>query len=101
MLYDLHWLPDGSGLLYSTVTLMRDAGNIFHYDFKTKQTRKVTQLENEFTHSFTISPDGTWIVYERSKTHEDVTADLWIVKIDGSGSRLLVRNAMRPSWGKP
>ena len=101
LLYDLHWLPDGSGLLYSTVTLMRDAGNIFHYDFKTKQTTKVTQLENEFAKSFTISPDGLWIIYERSKTHEDdSTADLWMVKIDGSGSRLLVRNGMRPSWGK-
>jgi len=101
LLYDLHWLPDGSGLLYSTVTLMRDAGNIFHYDFKTKQTTKVTQLENEFAKSFTISLDGLWIIYERSKTHEDdSTADLWMVKIDGSGSRLLVRNGMRPSWGK-
>jgi Tol biopolymer transport system component len=80
---------------------MRDAGNIFHYDFKTKQTTKVTQLENEFAKSFTISPDGLWIIYERSKTHEDdSTADLWMVKIDGSGSRLLVRNGMRPSWGK-
>jgi hypothetical protein len=103
LLYDLRWLPDGSGLLYSTVSLMRDAGNIFRYDFKTKQTRQVTHLENEFTHSFNISPDGMWIVYERSKSpeYDDAATDLWIMKIDGSESRLLVHNGQKPSWGKP
>jgi Tol biopolymer transport system component len=101
LLYDLHWLPDGSGLLYSTVTLMRDAGNIFRYDFQTKKTTQVTHLENEFAHNFSISPDGMWLVYERSKSHEDDTGmDVWIQKLDGTGSRLLVKNGRNPSWGK-
>jgi len=52
LLYDLHWLLDGSGLPYSTITLMRDAANIFRYDFKTKQTTQVTHLQNEFAHNF-------------------------------------------------
>jgi hypothetical protein len=38
------------------------------YDFG---TRKVTQLQNEFTGAFSISPDGQWIVFERSKTLDD------------------------------
>jgi hypothetical protein len=103
LLYDLRWLPDGSGLLYSTVNLMRDAGNIFRYDFKTKQTTQVTHLENEFAHAFSISPDGTWIVYERSKSpeYDDASSDLWIMKVDGSNQRLLVQNGQKPSWSRP
>jgi len=101
LLYDLHWLPDGSGLLYSNATLMNDAANIWRYDFKTKQTTQVTRLENEFARNFSISPDGVWVVYERAKTHEDeYEADLWIQRLDGTGSKLLVRNGMEPSWGK-
>ena len=101
LLYDLHWLPDGSGILYSTVTLMRDAGNIFRYDFKTKRTIQVTHLENEFAKSFTVSPDGLWLVYERCKTHENSDdIDLWITKLDGSEGKLLVRNAQKPAWRK-
>lgn len=103
LLYDLRWLPDGSGFLYSTVNLMRDAGNIFHYDFKTKQTTQVTHLENEFAHAFCISPDGSRIVFERSKSsdYEDNTSDLWIMNVNGTEARLLVRNGQKPSWGRP
>jgi hypothetical protein len=101
LLHDLHWLPDGSGLLYSTVTLMRDAANIFRYDFKTKQTTQVTHLENEFAHNFTISPDGLWLVYERSNSaDQDASTDLWIQNMDGTGSHLLTKNGASPSWGK-
>jgi hypothetical protein len=32
---------------------------------------QVTQLQNEFTGAFSISPDGQWIVFERSKTLDD------------------------------
>jgi Tol biopolymer transport system component len=56
LLHDLHWLPDGSGFLYSTTTLMRDASNIFHFDFKTKQTTQLTNFENAFAKKFSISP---------------------------------------------
>ena len=94
-------MPDGSGLLYSTVTLMRDMANIFRYDFKTKQTTQVTHLENEFARNFAISADGSWLVYERSKSAEDdAKTDLWIQSMNGSESRLLIKNASSPSWGK-
>lgn len=99
LLFDLHWLPDGSGLLYSTQTLMRDSANIFRYDFTTRKTTPVTRLENEFARSFSVSPDGKSIVFERAKTADkDQEADLWIVGVDGKNARLLVRNAFEPSW---
>ena len=99
LLFDLRWLPDASGLLFSNQTLMRDSANIFRYDFGTRRTTQVTRLQNEFTGSFTISPDGQWIVFERSKTLDDDRAiDLWITRIDGGSARLLVRNGSSPSW---
>jgi len=99
LLFDLRWLPDASGFLFSNQTLMRDSANIFRYDFGTHRVTQVTQLQNEFTGAFTISPDGEWIVFERSKTlDDDREIDLWIVRKDGKNARLLVRNGFSPSW---
>jgi hypothetical protein len=99
ILFDLRWLPDASGFLFSNQTLMRDSANIFRYDFATRKTTQITNLQNEFTGKFSISPDGQWIVFERSKSLDDDRAiDLWIAPIDGSNPRLLVRDAFSPSW---
>ena len=99
LLFDLHWLPDGSGLLYSTQTLMRDSANIVRYDFASGKTTQVTRLENEYARSFSVSPDGKWIVFERARTADkDQEADLWIIGTDGRNARLLVRNGFEPSW---
>jgi len=99
LLFDLHWLPDASGFLFSNQTLMRDSANIFRYDFATRKTTQITNLQNEFTGKFSISPDGQWIVFERSKSLDDDRAiDLWIAPLDGGTPRLLVRDAFSPSW---
>jgi len=99
LLFDLRWLPDASGFLFSNQTLMRDSANIFRYDFSTRRVTQITHLQNEFTGTFSISPDGESIVFERSKSlDENRDIDLWIVKISGGNPRLLVRNAFGPSW---
>jgi Tol biopolymer transport system component len=99
LLFDLRWLPDASGFLFSNQTLMRDSANIFRYDFATRQVTQITRLQNEFTGAFTISPDGQWIVFERSKTLDnDRAIDLWIVGMNGRSPRLLTRNGFAPSW---
>ena len=78
---------------------MRDSANIFRYDFTTRRVTQVTQLQNEFTGAFSVSPDGQWIVYERSKSlDQDRPIDLWIVGVNGKNARLLVRNGFSPSW---
>jgi hypothetical protein len=101
LLFDLLWLPDGSGFPFSNQTLMRDSANIFRYDFATRKVTQVTQLQNEFTGSFSISPDGPWIVFERSKSLDQNRAiDLWISCINGANARLLVRNAFSPPGTK-
>lgn len=99
LVFDLHWLPDGSGLLYSTQTLMRGSANIFRYDFASGKTTNITKLENEFARTFSVSPDGKWIVFERAPTADkEKEADLWIVGTDGSHPHLLVRNGFEPAW---
>ena len=101
LLNDLQWLPDGSGLLYSTPNLMGESSNIFLFDFASQQTKQVTGLSSAFARNFCVSPDGKWIVYERCSSLDDYkNVDLWIVRIDGREARLLVRNGWDPSWGK-
>ena len=99
LLFDLRWLPDGSGFVFSNQTLMRDSANLFRYDFASRKTTQITRLQNEFTGNFSISPDGQSVVFERAKSlDEDRTTDLWIVPLNGGNPRLLVRNGFSPSW---
>ena len=99
LLFDLQWLPDGSGFLFSNQTLMRDSANLFRYDFSTRRVTQITRLENEFVGTFSISPDGQMIVFERSKSlDENRDIDVWIVGVDGRNARLLVRNGFSPAW---
>ena len=98
---DLRWMRDGSGLLYSTINTFRDASNIFHYDLASKRTTQVTKLQKEFAREFSVSPDSRSIVFQRCPDREDENGcDLWTIGVDGSGARLLVKNGLRPSWGK-
>jgi Tol biopolymer transport system component len=99
LLFDLQWLPDGSGFVFSNQTLMRDSANLFRYDFATRKTTQITRLQNEFTGNFSISPNGQSIVFERSKSlDEDRNIDLWIVPLTGGSPKLLVSNGFSPSW---
>jgi hypothetical protein len=99
--YELQWIPDGSGFLYSTTNKWRDSGNIFRYDFATKKTTQITKLKSDFAKQFSISPDSTSIVFQRCKAHlDDNDCDIWISDMTGGGMKLLVKNGLRPAWGK-
>ena len=97
---DLRWLPDGTGFLYSASELAYGYANILKYDLATKQTTAVTNFDETFVKGFSVSPDGKWIVFERTKGFVDDDADLWIVGMDGKGLRLLTKGANHPAWGK-
>ena len=92
----LKWLPDASGLLLSLKEGFDDA-NLYEYDFATDQVKQITHFTSEFAGIFSVSPDGQYIVFERS-TNLDDTPDLWIMNRDGSNLRLLAHNAARPAW---
>ena len=100
-LQDVRWLPDGSGIVFSKVDMAAESSNLYRYDFATRRTTALTQL-TDFAHAFSISPDGRWVVFERTKTRrDDKTADLWLVGTDGSGLRRLVSDGYHPAWGRP
>ena len=99
LLTDLRWLPDGSGFLYSFPDYAYENGNIFRYDFATRRATRLTNFEGEYARGFDISPDGAWVVFERArKMDDDKGVDLWVMRADGGGARLLVRNGLAPSW---
>ena len=101
ILLGLHWLPDGSGFLFSNSNLFRDAANLFKFDFASNEVKQVTNFEKEFFRAFSISPDGKWVVFERAKSLDDnKDCDLWIMNINGEAMKLLVKNGSNPSWGK-
>jgi TolB protein len=44
------------------------------------------------------SPTGRWLVYQRSRDAAGTVWDLWTMRADGSGQRLLARDGARPAW---
>jgi serine/threonine protein kinase/Tol biopolymer transport system component len=64
------FLPDGSGLVYLPFIPSLDFSMI---DFATKQTRQLTRLSNQGTlGTFDITPDGTEIVFDRTRENSDI-----------------------------
>ena len=110
-IYDLKWLPDGSGFLYSK-NYYRDSdsklvSNIFRYDIATKKHSQLTDLNDGYARQFSVSPSGKWIVYEKCTIDPEKeeslnfkTSDLWIISTTGANDRLLVKNGMVPSWSR-
>jgi hypothetical protein len=112
---DVKWLPDGSGFIYSTTGISKEdasiVSNLFLYNIRTKQKKQLTNLKDSYARKLCISPSGQWIVYERCRKDpkaetysiniQNLTdVDLWIMKIDGSGDKLLVKNGLCPSWSR-
>ncbi len=99
----VRWLPDGSAFLYLQKNNMADSANLFRHDFATGRDTQVTHLESQFVREFGVSPDGKWVVYEQASAQWDSPfssekPNIWIMRVDGSGQRLLVKNGYAPSW---
>ena len=98
LMINVVWLPDGSGFLFSKST--GAAANIYRYSFAAKRLTQLTRFDGEFARSFSVSPDGQSIVFERARSFNDPSPDLWVIQTDGRGQRLLVKNGSSPAWGR-
>jgi dipeptidyl aminopeptidase/acylaminoacyl peptidase len=112
--YDLKWLPDGSGFLFTMgyiyVNLddpdpvcVGTCSDVFEYSFATGAVTQVTRLGDDTARGLSISPDGQHVAFERV-TEDPInplnnTSAIWVVQRDGSGLRLLVNDAASPAWG--
>ncbi|HYN89984.1 MAG TPA: hypothetical protein VER55_15730, partial [Ardenticatenaceae bacterium] len=96
------WLPEGEGFLFVRTTKFVNTSfveaNLFEYNFATGEISQLSNLTDEFVRSFSVSPDGESIVFERAATLESPDSDLWIMNRDGSGLRLLVERGRAPNW---
>jgi hypothetical protein len=101
----LAWLPDGSGFVFSLLEYEDHnllGSNIFLYTFTPGQSNRIIDLEGNFAGDLSVSPDGSWIVFEKASSQaglEEGDTDIWIVNIDGDELRLLAENAGSPAWG--
>jgi hypothetical protein len=103
LVFDVQWLPDGSGFLFTKKTFDQnfvDNANVFAYSFATGDSTQLTQFTGEFARDMSVSSNGQLIVFERSATDEFSAVDLWIMERDGTGMRLLVSNGRLPSWSQ-
>ncbi len=102
-IYDIRWLPDASGFLVAMRDgLMDDNVNFYEYDFPAGPLRQLTDFSvpDEQLRGFSLSPDGRRIVFEWSTTSLVASGphDLYVINRDGSGRRLLARDATSPAW---
>ena len=91
------WTPDGKSLVYASGPRVPDAdyewreSEVYAVDVATGAIRQLTTRKGP-DNSPAVSPDGKWIAY----TGYDFTTDTWVdsklylMGIDGSGSRLLL-----------
>jgi hypothetical protein len=101
MVFDIEWLPDASGFLYTKKYVNLGIWtNLFEYSFETGESTEITDLpdDNE-ARAFSLSPDGQQIVFEWITQPWDPTSSLWIINRDGTGLHKLVDDAGRPAWG--
>ena len=104
--YGERWLPDGSGILYSFNDGSCNCSNLFEYNLGSQQTTPITNFTDAYVGSFSISPDGQQIVFERytvdpnPTSNPDAVPDLWLVNCNGSGAALFISNGRDPSWGE-
>ena len=76
------WLPDGSGLVYQSLT-----NQIFLYDLANGRSRPIS-TQPDVVSMLTPSPDAKWVVYQ--STGKDASnVDVHAVRLDGGQPRVV------------
>jgi TolB protein len=97
---DLEWLPDGSGFLYTKTGDFLQNANVYVYTFAQAASAPLTDFDTEFARGVSVAPDGQTIVFDRAAEQYGFEGDLWLANRDGSNPRLLVEDAIVPTWGQ-
>ena len=107
-LFEMRWHPSGSSFFF-VQSEGSSGSSLNRYDFTTNKVSKVKSFGDKTIRGMSISPDGEWLVVEFGKTLEEsvlslvvaqkTIPELWVMRLDGSDLRLLVKNAQAPAWG--
>ena len=99
---DLHWLKDGSGFVIAKDDDLLDRDvNLWEFKFGSAQPTKLTDFHfagDSVMRRFTMSPDGSTLVFEKTGDLLFGASDLWISGRTGANARLLKANAGHPAW---
>ena len=96
--WEVAWLPDASGFLFTFAASILENANVYRYNFATDSIDQLTHFTDHFARDFSISPDGEFVVFEVAPAWDSATADLWLMRQDGTEAELLVANGRMPSW---
>lgn len=99
---DLHWLADGSGFAIAKDDDLLDRDvNVWEFKFASGQATKLTDFHfagDSVMRRFSMSPDGSTLVFEKTGDLLFGASDLWISGRTGANARLLKANAGHPAW---
>ncbi len=103
VLLDMHYLPNGSGLLATATNAWGDSANMYRVDFDPANVTQLTNYTDKFVRNFAISPDGLKVIFELAprdwSTLSGGASDLWIMDIDdASTAQPFQSGAAHPSW---
>jgi Tol biopolymer transport system component len=105
VVYDIRWLPDASGFLFSKsdASVYYGASNIYEYNFGSKATTQLTHFTTQFALGLSTSPDGTTVAFsvanEDPVTGATTARNIWIMPRNGSAPpSIFIKNATGPSW---
>ncbi|MEN4903266.1 winged helix-turn-helix domain-containing protein [Luteimonas sp. TWI662] len=88
-LLSFDWLPDGSGLLFGTMTGSPDGGGVRIFDLATGQWRAVRYptVPGAIDYLPKASPDGRWIAFVRNPQ----LGDVWRIPVEGGSAEQLTQ----------
>ena len=90
--------PAASGFLFTYAASILENANVYRYDFASGTATQLTHFTDRFARDFSLSPDGQFVVFELAPTWDSETADLWMMRQDGTEAELFVANGRQPSW---
>ncbi|MCA1579525.1 MAG: hypothetical protein LC794_19435 [Acidobacteria bacterium] len=108
ILFEMRWHPSGASFFF-VLNEGSSGSSLNRYDFSTRKISKVKSFGDKTIRGMSISQDGDWLVVEFGKTLEEsvlslvvsqkTIPELWVMRVDGSDLRLLVKNGQAPAWG--